>query len=75
VDIYIYMQGRRRGPYEKAQLEEMWNGGQIPADTFYWQEGMPQWAVIADLFANNTIAPPLSLDADNAESMRFPAAS
>jgi len=75
VDIYIYMQGQRRGPYEKAQLEEMWNGGQIPADTLYWHEGMPQWAVIADLFANTTIARPLSLDAGNAESMRFPAAS
>jgi len=41
----------------------------------YWHEGMPQWAVIADLFANTTIARPLSLDAGNAESMRFPAAS
>jgi len=69
------MQGRRRGPYEKAQLEEMWKRGQIPADTLYWQEGMPQWAVIADLFANTTIAPPLSLDAGNAESMTFPDAS
>jgi len=69
------MQGRRRGPYEKAQLEEMWKRGQIPADTLYWQEGMPQWAVIADLFANTTIARPLSLDAGNAESMTFPDAS
>ena len=73
MDIYVYMQGRRRGPYEKAQLEEMWKRGQIPADTLYWQEGMPQWAVIADLFAKTTIAPPLSLDAGNAESMTFPA--
>ena len=75
MDIYVYMQGRRRGPYERAQLDEMWKRGQIPADTLYWQEGMPQWAVIADLFANTTIAPPLSLDAGNAESMTFPAAS
>ena len=75
MDIYVYMQRRRRGPYEKAQLEEMWKRGQIPADTLYWQEGMPQWAVIADLFANTTIAPPLSLDAGNAESMTFPDAS
>jgi hypothetical protein len=75
VDIYVYMQGRRRGPYERAQLEEMCNGGKIPADTLYWHEDMPQWAVIADLFANTTIAPPLSLDAGDAESMTFPAAS
>ena len=75
MDIYIYMQGQRRGPYEKSQLEEMWNRGQIPANTLYWHDGMSKWAVIADLFANTMIAPPLSLDADNAESMTFPAAS
>lgn len=75
MDIYIYMQGQRRGPYEKAQLEEMWNRGQIPADTLCWHDGMPQWAVIADLFANTTIPPALSLDASNAESITFPAAS
>ena len=75
MDIYVYMRGRRRGPYEKAQLEEMWNGGQIPADTLYWHDDMPQWAVIADLFDDTTIAPPLPLDASDADSMRFPAAS
>ena len=75
MDIYIYMQGRRRGPYEKAQLEEMWKRGQIPADTLYWHDGMPRWGLISDLFANTRMAPPLSTDADNAESMTFPAAS
>ena len=34
MDVYVYMQGQRRGPYERAQLEEMWNRGQIPADAF-----------------------------------------
>ena len=75
MDIYIYMQGRRRGPYEKAQLEEMWNGGQIPADTLYWHDGMSKWAVIADLFANTRISPPLPIDTGDAESMTFPPAS
>jgi hypothetical protein len=50
------MQGQRRGPYEKAQLEEMWSRGQLPVDTLYWQDGMPQWAVISDLFADTIIA-------------------
>lgn len=71
----MYIRGRRRGPYERAQLEEMWNGGQIPADTLYWHDDMAQWAVIADLFANTTIASPLPLDVSDADSMRFPAAS
>ena len=75
MNIYVYMQGQRRGPYEKAQLEEMWKGGQIPVDTLYWHDGMPQWAVISDLFANTRMAPPLPMDAGNADSMTFPAAS
>ena len=50
MNIYVYMQGRRRGPYEKPQLKAMWNRGQIPADTLYWHDGMPKWAVISDLF-------------------------
>jgi hypothetical protein len=53
----------------------MWNRGQLPNDTLYWHDGMPQWAVIADLFANTGMAPPLPLDAGSAESMTFPAAS
>jgi GYF domain 2 len=36
VDIYVYMQGQRRGPYDKAQLQEMWNRGKLPKDTLYW---------------------------------------
>ena len=75
MDIYVYMQGQRRGPYDKVQLEAMWKRGQIPADTLYWHDGMSKWAVISDLFANTRMAPPLLLDAGNAESMTFPAAS
>jgi len=69
------MQGQRRGPYEKAQLQEMWNRGQLPTDALYWHDDMPQWAVIADLFINTPIAPPLPMDAGNADSMTFPPAS
>ena len=75
MDIYVYMQRQRSGPYKKAQLEEMWKAGQIPGDTLYWHDGMAQWALISDLFANAKMAPPLPTDADNTESMTFPAAS
>ena len=71
----MYMQGQRRGPYEKAHLEEMWNRGQLPKDALYWHDGMSQWAVIADLFGNTKMAPSLPTDAGNAESMTSPAAS
>jgi uncharacterized protein DUF4339 len=74
VDIYVYMQGKRRGPYEKAQLEEMWKRGQLPKDALYWHDGMSKWAVISDLFADVVMAPPLPQDAGNAESTTFPTA-
>jgi len=75
VDIYVYMQGQRRGPYDKAQLQEMWNRGQLPKDTLYWHDGMSKWAVISDLFANARMPPPLPIDTGDAESMTFPPAS
>jgi hypothetical protein len=74
VDIYVYMQRQRCGPYEKVQLEAMWERGQIPADTLYWHDGMSKWAVISDLFAaGKTIASSLPEDAANAETTTFPA--
>jgi uncharacterized protein DUF4339 len=51
VGIYVYMRGRRRGPYPRPQLEAMWQRGEIPTDTFYWHEGMSKWKLIEDLFA------------------------
>ena len=75
MDIYVYMQGQRRGPYDKAQLQEMWNRGQLPKDALYWHDGMSKWAVISDLFANTRMTPPLPIDPGNAESMTFPSAS
>src|ERR1051326_2897970 len=55
VDIYVYMRDKRRGPYQKGQLEEMWRRGKLPKDTLYWHDGMSKWAVITDLFANRSV--------------------
>jgi len=49
--IYLYAQGQRRGPYKKAEIQAMWDGGQITKDTVYWHEGMAQWTPISGLFA------------------------
>ena len=74
MEIYVYMQGQRRGPYEKAQLEAMWNRGQIPPDTLCWHDGMSKWAVISDLFAaGKSIASSLPEDAANDGTTAFPA--
>ena len=75
MDIYVYMRGQRRGPYDKAQLEDMWKRGQIPKDTLYWHECMSQWALISDLFTETKVTPPLSTDGADANPISFPAAS
>jgi len=73
VDIYVYMQGQRRGPYEKVQLEAMWKRDKVPAYTLYWHDGMSKWAVISDLFASKIIPSSLPEDAANAETTTSPA--
>ena len=75
MDIYVYMRGQRRGPYEKAQLEEMWKGGQIPKDTLYWHESMTRWALISNLFANTKVMPSLPVDAAEPKPITLPTAS
>ena len=75
MDIYVYMQGQRRGPYGKAQLEEMWKRGQIPKDTLCWHKSLSRWTLISDLFADTGLAPSLGTDAGNVESATFPIAS
>jgi len=74
MDVYVYTQGQRRGPYEKMQLEAMWKHGKIPPDTLCWHNGMSKWTVISDLFAaDKTTAPSLPDDAANTGPATFPA--
>lgn len=70
--IYVYMQGQRRGPYEKPQLQEMWSSGQLPNDTLYWHDGMSEWAVISDLFADTIMAniAPTSANPDSTDGLQ-----
>jgi hypothetical protein len=68
------MQGQRRGPYDKAQLEAMWKRGEVPTDTLYWHDGMSKWAVISDLFAaGEIVAWSLPQNTANVETTTFPA--
>jgi hypothetical protein len=74
VDIYLYMQGQRRGPYEKAQLQDKWQRAEIPTDTLYWHDGMSKWAVISELFAAD-VTMAASLDTEQAKYPRTTFAS
>lgn len=47
--IYLFADGTQSGPFTPTQIEEMLRLGSIPADANYWQEGMPDWASVAEL--------------------------
>ncbi|MCW1923229.1 GYF domain-containing protein [Luteolibacter arcticus] len=46
----------QKGPYTLSQLQSMWRGGSITADTLYFQEGLEGWEPIS-LIAE-TLDPP-----------------
>ena len=48
-EYYIQAGGVQQGPYAESQLRTMWNSGSVPNDTFYWTEGMAEWAPIVQL--------------------------
>lgn len=47
--IFIIAGGDQRGPFTRSQIQTMWNEGSITMDTFYWHEGMSEWAPITHL--------------------------
>jgi hypothetical protein len=58
---YLIQRGdEQRGPYSLAQLEHMWRSGALTVDSYYWTEGMVQWAPVSDLL--EPVAVPLKED-------------
>jgi hypothetical protein len=41
--------GQQAGPYDLAQLRELWQAGAIRPDSLYWFEGAPDWQPITKL--------------------------
>ncbi|KAF0092923.1 MAG: hypothetical protein E1N59_3321 [Puniceicoccaceae bacterium 5H] len=52
--IYLIRNEGQEGPYPKEVVRGMYDRGQMPSGTLYWQQGMADWAPIAELFG----APP-----------------
>ena len=51
-EYMIAVNGAQYGPYNKQQLAQMAQAGQINAQTLVWTQGMAQWeqaAAVADL--------------------------
>ena len=55
--VYIRVGEEERGPYVLQQVNAMWLGGQLTADTLYWLEGMEEWRPLAEFMAAQEDAP------------------
>jgi membrane associated rhomboid family serine protease len=49
--IYLFLVGAQAGPFTAAQIQQMFQTGEISAETLYWQEGMEQWRTAEELRA------------------------
>lgn len=45
---YLHMNGEQAGPFTPSQINGMLKLGSVPADAFYWIEGMDGWQSISD---------------------------
>jgi hypothetical protein len=49
MNYYTSINGIEKGPYTLAQIEAMWRGGHITADTFLCDAGKQLWTSVAEL--------------------------
>lgn len=58
--IYIVVQGESKGPFTRAQVQEMLARGEITPETLAWRDGMANWVPLAQLIgaAAPVAAPP-----------------
>ena len=47
--IFLFSGGAQSGPFTHSHIQEMFLSGAIPADAFYWQEGMADWQSAEEL--------------------------
>ena len=53
---FIKVKSEEKGPYVRAQLESMWNQGQITADAMYWEVGSNNKRPILEMFSPQVAA-------------------
>lgn len=47
--IHLSWDGAEYGPFAPSEVQRMFVAGEIPADGFYWQEGMDDWRTVDEL--------------------------
>lgn len=47
--IYLVIQGERRGPFTKSEVQGRLERGEITPQTYGWISGMPDWAPLAQI--------------------------
>jgi hypothetical protein len=47
--IHLSWAGSQSGPFSRSQIEQMFRSGEIPAEAFYWQDGMEDWRTAEEL--------------------------
>ena len=45
--IFIYADGRKRGPYTRAEVINLWELGALDETTLYWEPGLDDWRTLA----------------------------
>jgi len=45
--LYIAINGETKGPFTTDQIFNMWNAGEIPADSFYFNDQSQEWEQLA----------------------------
>jgi hypothetical protein len=61
MQTYITKNGQQYGPYSDSEVAEYLKTGQISENDFAWQEGLPEWVPLSQLFAvqlSNVPSPP-----------------
>ncbi len=72
MDIWIYQNNQRHGPYAEAALHDWINQGRVQPDVPAWKAGMQEWAPLSSLLGlppslpQATVVPPWPAAAGNA---------
>jgi hypothetical protein len=57
-NLYILMPDGQNAPYPEAHVRYWWSQGNLPRETMYWKQGMPEWRPLTELLGAPPFAPP-----------------
>ncbi len=45
--IFLYADGKKQGPYTRAEVLTLWESGALDETTLYWEPGLDDWRTLA----------------------------